>query len=153
MKKVKEMMATTIQSCTTDEPIKKVSVQMRESNIGFLPVLDNSQKVIGTITDRDIALAIGKTSKTMEELKVKDAMNSSVHAIHEDDDATEALELMKTKQIGRLPVVDDENKLKGVLNLSRIARKSNEGTQDGKEKVMETVYSLADRSKNKGMQK
>ena len=147
MKNVKELMVTNILSCKKDETIQKVSNMMAQSNVGFVPVVDETQKVIGTITDRDIALAVGKMNKLPKDIKVSEIMHSEVHTVSVEADATKALEMMKEKHLGRLPVVDGEKKLKGVINIARIARNSHEeeesGMEDGNQKLMETIHSLA----------
>ncbi len=152
MKTVNEIMKSQPQSVTKNETLKSALNQMDKSNIGFLPVVDDNQKVIGTITDRDIALAIGKTSKSAQQIKVHEVMNSRVHCIKPEDDAASALKIMRTKQVGRLPVVDSENKLKGMVSLTGMARKIKNSKEQaelehqGKENIVNTLHSLAERT-------
>jgi predicted transcriptional regulator len=151
MKKVKEIMRTQPQSVVKSENLKNASNHMFKSNIGFLPVVDENQKVVGTITDRDIALAVGKSTKTPQDIKVHEIMNSSVNSIKPDDDAVFALKIMRTKQVGRLPVVDSENRLKGVISLTGITREIKSNTDlaelenKGTENIVSTLHALAQR--------
>jgi predicted transcriptional regulator len=155
MKAIKEIMATSPISCGKNETIKTVVGHMSKSNIGFLPVIDENKKVIGTITDRDVCLAISKASKPMNELKVMDVMNKKAHLIKQDEDVHAALKMMRTHQVGRLPVVDNENHLKGIVSLTRIVRKAKESSEkaeieySGKENVINTLSAIAERNKKK----
>jgi CBS-domain-containing membrane protein len=155
MQTIKDLMKTQTVSVVENDSIRNVATRMFENNIGFVPVVDNEQKVVGTLTDRDITLAIGKTTKQANELKVSEVMNKNVHTIRPEEDAAMGLQIMRTKQVGRLPVVDAENRLKGVVSLNSIARKvKNTGDQEqleyeGKENIVNTLHSLAERTSKK----
>jgi len=155
MKTIKEVMARSPISCGKNETIQTVANQMFKANIGFLPVIDESKKVIGTITDRDVCLAISKGHKPVHELKVQDVMNKNAHFIRQEEDVSSALRLMRLNQVGRLPVVDTENHLEGVISLTRIARKikdSNEKAEleyAGRENIINTLGAIAERNKSK----
>lgn len=147
-------MTSTPQSCHADATIKSVASQMAHSKIGFIPVVDDNKKVIGTLTDRDVTLAIGKSEKEAEDLTVEEVMHKDVQTIGPDADATEALKIMRTKQVGRLPVVDNEQHLTGVVSLMDIARRVKDTPDkdsiehEGEENIVNTFYSLADRNGN-----
>lgn len=154
MKKIKELMTAAPQSCRADATIKSVASQMAQSKIGFMPVVDDNKKVIGTVTDRDVTLAIGKSDKEAKDLKVKEVMHKNVQTIEPEADATEALKIMRTKQVGRLPVVDGEQHLTGVVSLMDIARRVKDTPEketlehEGEENIVNTFYSLAERNEN-----
>lgn len=152
MKTIKEIMKAGPVTCGKNETLKVITNQMYKSNVGFLPVLDENKKVIGTITDRDVALAIGKNSKSAQDIKVHEVMNTKVYSVRPEDDAVTALKMMRTKKVGRLPVVDSEGKIKGVISLTRIANKikdskdKSELEHAGKENIINTIQSLAERT-------
>lgn len=154
MKKISEIMTGTPLSCRANETIQSVASQMAKSRIGFLPVVDENKKVIGTVTDRDVTLAIGNTNKSANELKVQEVMSKEVETINPEAEATEALKIMRTKQVGRLPVVDSEEHLTGVVSLMDIARKVKDTPEketiehEGEENIVNTFYSLAERNGN-----
>lgn len=154
MKKVKEVMTEQPYSCQQNETIQTVANQMSTSKVGFLPVVDESQKVIGTITDRDVALAMGKSEKAAKDMKVQDVMKKNVHTVGPEDDATTALKVMRTKQVGRLPVVDKQQRLTGVVSLMGIARKIKNTREketlehEGEDNLVSTLYSIAERNSN-----
>jgi CBS domain-containing protein len=155
MKTVKEIMITSPQYCGQNETLQALAEKMSKSNIGSLPVLDDNKKVIGVITDRDITLAAGtQVGKKLSEIKVLDVIqNRKVHTVTPEDNLQTALQIMRTKQVGRLPVVDKEQNLRGVVSLNHIVRQthgSNEHAEigyAGKENVFNTLHSLANRKK------
>jgi CBS domain-containing protein len=152
MKTIKEIMTASPTSCKESDSLKKIAQLMDSLNIGSLPVVDQNDKVLGMITDRDICILAGSVEKGLEQLKVRDAMSASIETINADEDTTAALKLMRTKQIGRLPVVDAEKKLKGIITLNGIVR-GVRGTSDkeeieykGKENVISTLEAIAERN-------
>jgi len=153
MQIIENIMHAQPEAVTKNDTLKSAASKMERSNIGFLPVVDENQKVVGTLTDRDITLAIGKASKGPQEMKVNEAMNSEIYTIRPEEDAAAALKLMRTKRVGRLPVVDSENRLKGVVTLTSIAKKINKSNDqkeleyNGKENILNTLRSIADRNK------
>ncbi|MFI5150981.1 MAG: CBS domain-containing protein [Bacteroidia bacterium] len=153
MKTIKEIMVLAPQHCTRNETLKDISIRMHKANIGSLPVLDENKKVVGIITDRDIALSLGKhDNKPHADLKVHEIMTSKVHTISPEESTTTALKIMRTNMVGRLPVVDNKRELKGMVSLNRILRDSR-GTKEadeleyaGEENVLLTLHSIAERN-------
>lgn len=119
--KVKELMsASDIKYCTLDARLSTVVRVMRLSNRGALPVVDNNQKVIGIITDRDIALAVER-GNAVPFLSVADVIgHAKVHTVSADQPLEAALSEMRRYKIGRLPVTDKQGKLKGMLTINNI---------------------------------
>ncbi|HEU4718076.1 MAG TPA: CBS domain-containing protein [Bacteroidia bacterium] len=152
MKTVKEIMVKSPMYCEKDATLQAVAEQMSKENIGSLPVLDENKKLIGMITDRDICLAAGATKKNLASLKVQEVLKQQpVHTITGEDDLRSALRLMRVKQVGRLPVVDKDRRLQGVVSLNHIVRRTH-GTADaaeiehgGDENVLNTLHALSNR--------
>ncbi len=152
MKTIREIMVALPQQCTRNESLKEIVLRMDKSNIGCLPVVDESKKVIGIITDRDVALALCRGDKRVEDLKVHEVMTAKVHTIRPEDHTVSALKMMRTMRVGRLPVVDEEQRLKGMVSLNRILR-NNYGTEEapeleyaGAENILNTLHSIAERN-------
>ena len=140
-------------TCGKHETLQTVSRQMSKSNIGTLPVVDENKKVIGIITDRDICLAVGKRNRQpISELKVQDVMTPRVHTCRPEDNVSAALKIMRTKHVSRVPVVDSEQRLKGIVTLKNIVRDTYESKDAGDiefmgdENVIKTIYSLANKN-------
>ncbi len=116
-----EIMKRDVQSVQPTDPVQAAAQRMREANVGFLPVCDSSRKVLGAITDRDIALRIvadGRPPTTA----IGDVMTREVVACAPGDDVRRAEELMGKKHKSRMIVADEEWRLVGVISLSDIAQ-------------------------------
>lgn len=123
--KVKDIMtARSLKCCSLDTTLLEITKIMKESNCGALPVVDENKKVLGIITDRDICLSMAKKNvDSFSDLTVGHIMKSKIHTVHIDDDISTVFRLMRINQIGRLPVVDENDKLKGIVSLHNIINK------------------------------
>jgi CBS domain-containing protein len=95
--------------------------RMRDRNVGFLPVCDDSMRVLGTITDRDIAVRLVADRRPLR-TPVWELMTNEVIACGPHDDITTAEELMAEHHKSRIMCVDDDGRLLGVISLSDIAQ-------------------------------
>lgn len=110
------------------DTVRGAALQMREENVGFLPVCAPSRKVIGTLTDRDLAirvLADGLPPTTL----IEDVFSHEVIACHPEDDLRKAEELMSKHRKSRIVCVDGNGRLAGVISLSDIAQREPEAWQ------------------------
>jgi CBS domain-containing protein len=117
---VGEVMTRSCSIIDSNESLQKVAEIMREENIGVLPVVEND-KLVGMITDRDIVtrgLAEGKGGKA----RVREAMTANVIYCFEDEDLDHTLENMAEIQLRRLPVMDRNKRLVGIVTLADAAR-------------------------------
>lgn len=104
---------------------------MIERDCGWLPVVDDADHVVGVVTDRDICLGAHSRDKRLTEIVVEGVMHTNVYSCHPDDALQDAEALMRTRRVRRLPVVDADGKLVGLLSLSDLARRA--GMNDGDE--------------------
>ena len=119
MQKLKDLMSRNVQVIGPDDMIKAAAIQMSNGDFGMLPVAEND-RLIGTLSDRDIvirAVAKGKDAST----KVRDVMSEGVIWAYEDDSVEKGARLMSEHQIRRLPVLDVEKKLVGIVALGDFA--------------------------------
>lgn len=117
--KVKDIMTKSVVSLNSEDSIERAAELMKEHNIGAVPVCQGN-KVIGIITDRDIALrsvACGEDSKSQT---VREIMSSNPVTGTQDMDVEDASRIMSERQIRRLPIVDNAN-LVGMISLGDIA--------------------------------
>ena len=117
-------MNTDVQTISPEETIEEAAQQMRDGDFGVLPV-GETEDLMGIITDRDIvvrAIAEGMGVNT----RVKDAMSDEIICVNETDSVGAAAQLMSDYQIRRLPVVDNENQLVGIVSLGDFAVESSE---------------------------
>lgn len=153
--KVKDLMSTeALQSCSLETKLRNAAKIMKDTNHGALPVLDKTNKVIGMVTDRDICLSLAsKSEKPLDELTVKNAISTlKVHSVKPEDTLTSALQEMRKNKIGRLPVVDKEGKLTGILSLNKILSHSIEKKEElghltsKEENLAKTITAIVDRN-------
>jgi CBS domain-containing protein len=119
MQKISEVMSTDVQTISPDASIEEAAQEMRDGDFGLLPVGEEEQ-LLGVITDRDItvrAVAEGKDPST----PVRDIMSEGVIWAHEDDSVEDAARVMSDHQIRRLPIVDGDQRLVGIVSLGDFA--------------------------------
>jgi CBS domain-containing protein len=119
--RLEEIMTRGVLCVDPKDPVQLAARRMRDENIGFLPVCDSTMKVLGAITDRDIAIRVvaeGLPPGTA----VGDVMTREVVATHPDDDLGRAEQLMAEHHKSRMMVTDDQGRLVGVISFSDIAQ-------------------------------
>jgi CBS domain-containing protein len=119
MKTLKDLMSRDVQVIAASETIKEAAQQMRKGNFGMMPVVEND-RMIGAISDRDIvlrAVAEGKDGNTT----VREVMSEGIFWSFENDSVDKAAKIMSEHQIRRLPVVNAEKRLVGILALGDFA--------------------------------
>lgn len=155
--KAKDLMtAGKLAVCTPRTTVAAVAKMMKENNKGALPVVDNEKKVIGIVTDRDIALSIGQQPrKPAAEITVDEVLpKAKVRAVSAEAEITDVLREMRKYKIGRLPVTDHEGRLQGMISVNNILTRAvtkNEPLgqlRSKNENVAKTVKALFDRNRN-----
>lgn len=122
--KVHEIMTAHARCAAPDNSVVEAAGLMRELDVGVLPVCDND-RLAGMITDRDIVLRAVADGRGPYETTVRDVMSPGVVWVFADQDVEEAARLMEEKQIRRLPVLNREKRLVGILSLGDVAVNSN----------------------------
>ena len=121
MQKISEVMSTDVHVISPDATIEEAAQEMRDGDFGLLPVAeDEDEQLLGVITDRDIAIravAEGKDPDT----SVAEVMSEGVIWVEEDDSIEDAAQIMSDHQIRRLPVVDADKRLVGIVSLGDFA--------------------------------
>ena len=123
--KVHEVMSDSPRCVTPDTPISEAAGLMESEDIGSLPVLDGEQ-LAGMVTDRDIVVRAIPKGKDPRGMPVREVASRELVTVHADDDLSDALKLMASRQVRRLPVVDENNRLVGVLAQADIAANAKE---------------------------
>ena len=115
MQKLKDLMSRDVQVISPDETITEAAQHMRNGNFGMMPVGEND-RMIGAISDRDIAIravADGKDPSTT----VREVMSEGIVWAYEDDSVDDAVKIMSEHQIRRLPIVNADKRLVGIVAL------------------------------------
>lgn len=120
MMKVKEVMTPDARAVWLTESLSAAAQSMWENDCGILPVIKDGKKVIGLITDRDICMATAIRDRNPSNISVEEVMNGTVFSVSPDDDVNKALDIMREHKIRRLPVVNEEGDLEGILSMNDI---------------------------------
>lgn len=128
MKKCDEVMTKNPVCCLPNDMAAKAARLMKRKNIGSIPVIENEQtkKLVGIVTDRDLALKIVATGLDAKSTKVEAVMTPKVVTCRADDDLQKALDTMSKHQLRRLPVVDNENNILGIIAQADVATRVNQ---------------------------
>jgi CBS domain-containing protein len=121
--KVKEVMTRDVEKIAADNFLTDAASMMRSLDVGALPVCEND-KLIGIITDRDIAVRAVADGRDPNECTVREAMSKEVCWCYEDDDVAKAAAIMEEHQVRRLPVFDGENRAIGIVSLGDLATRN-----------------------------
>lgn len=118
---VREVMSKNVKPIGPDSTVRDAAKEMREGDFGAMPVYDG-KKLMGMITDRDIAVRIVAEGKDSSNAKVREAMTNEVLTVYDDDDINKATKVMSDRQVRRVPVIDHNQKLVGMISISDMAR-------------------------------
>jgi CBS domain-containing protein len=113
--KVKDLMTKNPACASADAALSKVARLMVEHNVGSIPIVEkNSNKVIGVVTDRDIATRVVAEEKDPKQIKASDIMSSPVVTVKAEDNIEDVTRLMEKNMIRRVPVVDEMGNCMGI---------------------------------------
>ncbi|HEY6081622.1 MAG TPA: CBS domain-containing protein [Polyangiaceae bacterium] len=119
---VHDAMRTRVYVCAPEDTLARAAQLMWEKDLGCLPVCTPGRKALAMLTDRDISMAAFMQWKHLGEASVESAMSRSLCTCSPDDELGRAEEIMRQNQVRRLPVVDDNGVLVGLLSLGDLAR-------------------------------
>lgn len=123
MKKCSDVMTKDPVCCLPEDLAAKAARLMKSENIGAVPVIENEQakKLVGIVTDRDLALKIVAEGRSPSTTKIDEVMTAEVVTCHANDDAQKALDAMSKNQLRRIPVVDDNYRIIGIIAQADVA--------------------------------
>lgn len=117
---VRDMMNKNIQVIAPETPVVEAARRMLEGDFGVMPVCDDDN-VVGMLTDRDIAMRVVAESKDASLCTVEDVMTTEILTCFEDDDASKVAQIMADRQVRRLPVLNRDKKLVGIVSVGDLA--------------------------------
>jgi CBS domain-containing protein len=117
---VRALMNSNVKYAGTDASVADVITIMEKNDCGAVPIVDGQMKVVGIVTDRDICLALGRRPLLVATIRVTEVMSRKVYACGPDEEVPEALQTMKNKKVRRLPVIDNEGQLVGILSMDDV---------------------------------
>lgn len=120
--KVEDLMSRGVVSCFGNDSLKDAAASMWRHDCGALPVLDrDGHTVVGMVTDRDICMGALTKGLPLDRIHVTDVMSRDVVWCRPEDDVSEVQDMMRVRQIRRLPVLDAEHRAIGIVSLNDLA--------------------------------
>ena len=124
-KTVRKVMTSKLCSIDTDKPVAYAAKMMRDEDVGIAPIVEGD-RLVGVLTDRDIAVRVVAEGRDPEQVKVTEVASGDVVTLDPDQDLDEALRLMARHQVRRLPVVEEDGRLVGILAQADVAKQADE---------------------------
>jgi CBS domain-containing protein len=139
-KKCRDVMTENLVFCTPEDTVSKVAQLMKREDIGPVLIVDNerSKKLVGIVTDRDLALKVVGEGRDPKTTRVEEVMSRKLVTCHADDDIENALKAMAQYQLRRIPVVDANMSLVGIISQADVATRVDEP-----EKTAEVVREIS----------
>jgi CBS domain-containing protein len=128
MKKCSEVMTKDPVCCLPNDSVAKAAELMKNENIGSIPVIESqkTQKLVGIVTDRDLALKIVSEGRDAKSTNVEAVMTRKVVTCLADDDLQKALDAMAEHQLRRIPVVNNDHKIVGIIAQADVATRTDQ---------------------------
>ena len=136
--KLADIMTRDVTVVTPTDSVQRAAQIMDELDVGALPVCDG-RRIIGMVTDRDLTVRIAAQGKSPEDARVEEAMSTNVRWSFEDEDVETVIAKMGDTQIRRLPVVDRDHNLVGIVSLGDVAIKTDEVVEEALEGVSQPL--------------
>jgi CBS domain-containing protein len=128
MKKCDEVMTKNPVCCLPNDVVAKVAQLMKSENVGSIPVIENEQtkKLIGIVTDRDLTLKVVAEGLDSKSIKAEAMMTLEVVTCLAGDDLQKALDAMASHQMRRIPIIDKDHKVVGIIAQADVATRVNQ---------------------------
>lgn len=120
--KISQIMTNDVETCAPEDNLAAAASRMWDCDIGCLPVVDGGGQVVGMVTDRDVCMAALTRGQPLHDIPVSVAMSKEVLSCAPDATLIETEEIMRSGQVRRLPVVDSDACLVGIISLNDLAR-------------------------------
>jgi CBS domain-containing protein len=141
MKKCSDVMTDNPVYALPDDTVEKVAQLMKKEDIGPVPVVDDERhkRLVGIVTDRDLALKVVAEGRDPQTTKVEEVMTRKLITCRPDDDVESAMKAMAQYQLRRIPVVDNDDRLVGIISQADVATRVDEP-----EKTAEVVKEISE---------
>ena len=121
--KCKEIMTKDPVCCLPDDEVQKAAELMKDEDVGVIPIIEDedTKTLLGIVTDRDLALRVVAEGRDIASTRIKDVMTTGAVSCRPDDDLQKALDAMEENQVRRIPVIDSNQKLIGIISQADVA--------------------------------
>ena len=120
-KSVRDLMTDKVCSIDADKPVEYAAKMMKDEDVGLAPIVEGD-RLVGTLTDRDIAIRVVAEGRDPKSTTVREVASSDLVTVDPEQDLDEALRLMAQHQVRRLPVVEEDGRLVGIVAQADVAR-------------------------------
>ncbi|MFP2924599.1 CBS domain-containing protein [Pyxidicoccus sp. 3LG] len=120
----REVMTRNVRTALLESSLRDVAQIMKDEDCGVVPVTDERGRLVGIVTDRDLVVRGFTTSRTPDQLRVSDVMTDDVEAVTPDENLHGIIALMGRKQIRRIPVVERDDRIVGIISMGDIANRA-----------------------------
>jgi CBS domain-containing protein len=134
--KIADVMTRDVEVVSPTSSVREAARKMDRLNVGVLPVCDG-KRLVGMITDRDITVRVSAAGEDPDKTRVQEVMSQHVRWCMEDDPVEEAEKLMTEAQIRRLPVLDGDHMLVGIVSLGDLAEDGAPGVEEALRRISE----------------
>jgi CBS domain-containing protein len=124
-KGIREVMSSNPSAIEADKPVTEAAKLMRDEDVGLAPVVEGD-RLVGTLTDRDIAVRVVAEGKDPQSTTVREVASTDLVTIDPEQDLDEAVRLMAQHQVRRLPVVEEDGRLVGIVAQADVARQADD---------------------------
>jgi CBS domain-containing protein len=133
MPKCNEVMTREPACCEPGDPITRVAGIMKREDVGSVPVVESREdrKLVGIVTDRDLVVKVLADGGDVAGATVRDAMTAHPASCREEDDVETAVQLMSDRQVRRMPIVDGQGRLRGIIAQADVATRVNRDQTTG----------------------
>ncbi len=128
---IRDIMTSGVAFCTPETNLAAAAASMWQHDCGVLPVVDEKMRVQGMITDRDICIALGTRNRPAADISVAEVSKGTLYACRIDDDIQSVLSTMRDHKVRRVPIVDPEGALAGIVSIDDIALLARDGKGSG----------------------
>ncbi len=145
---VQDVMTRNVKFSRVEATLADAARIMAENNCGTVPIVDDTKRVIGIVTDRDICLAMANTSRLPSQIPVEHVMATTVYMCRPEDELETALQTMRDQRVRRLPVVGTDGTLRGILSVDDVVlraqghKRDEQGTELGPDKTVKTLKAI-----------
>jgi len=129
--------------CEPDDAVTRIAALMKKEDVGSVPVVESlsSRRLIGIVTDRDLVTKVVAGGQPVERATARDAMTSNPASCAEDEDVARAITMMAERQVRRMPVVDAQGRVIGMIAQADVATRMHSDVETG-----QMVESISEKS-------
>lgn len=120
----REIMTRSIKTVRRDSSLREVAQLMKDEDCGVVPIVDDKGILVGLVTDRDLVIRAFTGGKTPDQLRAGDVMTDDVECVHPEESIHSVIEMMGKRQIRRVPVVERDDRVVGIISMGDIANRA-----------------------------